>query len=129
LIDSLINSSRPWVGLLVLLPPFLLFIKQLIKIKKSAIVFSDIRSIPDFTNFRTATLFIPKLIFYIAWVMLVIALMGPRHGHEESTITTQGIAISMVLDVSQSMNQLDMPNEDGKAITRYEMVQMCLLNL
>ena len=123
MIQSIIDSSRPWLGLLILLPPFLYLLKQLIRLKPSALVFSDIRSIPDKTTFRTATLFIPKVIFYIAWCILVIALMGPRQGHKESKITTQGIAISMVMDISGSMQEVDMPTEDGKVISRYDMIQ------
>jgi Ca-activated chloride channel family protein len=123
MISSLLDSSRPWLALLIILPGALLLVKRFLNFKKPALVYSDIRSIPSINSFRTSTLFIPKILFFIAWCLLVIALIGPREGHEESNITTQGIAISMVMDISGSMKEIDMPTHDGKVISRYEMIQ------
>lgn len=122
-LNALIDSSRPWLILLVLLPIVLRLLFKFFKTKKASLIYSDIRFIPTVKTFRTSTLFIPKLLGYIAWVFMVIALMGPREGHEESKITTQGIAISMVMDLSASMKEVDMPLNNSKVISRYEMIQ------
>lgn len=119
---SSIDFVRPWFGLLIFLPLILPFLRKWKKRPKAAITFSDVKRVQGFQTWRTQTLFLPSLLAYLAWICLVIALMGPRHGHEETKITTEGIAVAMVMDVSGSMNAKDMPF-GGSVVTRYEMVE------
>ena len=119
---SNIDFSRPWLALLLLLIPIVWYLKKRFTGPKAAVIFSDLRLLSMEGTWRTKTLFISPLFQLLGWVTLIIALMGPRLGHEETKVTTEGIAISMVMDVSSSMQAEDMPL-DGQKINRYEMVK------
>ncbi len=119
---SNLDFSRPWIAVLILLVPLAYWAKRTFTGSSPAVIFSDLRLISSQGTWRTNTLFIPPLLLCLAWLSTVIALMGPRLGHEETKVTTEGIAISMVLDVSGSMTAEDMPFE-GQKINRFEMVK------
>lgn len=122
MIFSNLDFSRPWLGLLVLLIPLVWILSRRLGGTKAAVIFSDLRLISSEGTWRTKTLFIPSLLYLAGWLCMIIALMGPRLGHEETKVTTEGIAISMVMDVSSSMSEKDMPLE-GQVVNRYEMVK------
>lgn len=117
-----LEFSRPWLGLLILLILLVWLLRKHLSGTKAAVIFSDLRLISSEGTWRTRTLFLPDLIYFTGWLCMIIALMGPRLGHEETKVTTEGIAISMVMDVSSSMREKDMPLE-GQVINRYEMVR------
>lgn len=58
----------------------------------------------------------------LALVLLVLALAGPRWPDLHSRISTEGLAIQMVVDVSGSMAEPDF-DWDGKPISRLEAVK------
>jgi len=119
---SNLDFTRPWLALLILAIPLGYWLKKRFSGSHAAVIFSDLRLISVQGTWRTRTLFIPTVALALGWICMVIALMGPRLGHEETKITTEGIAISMVLDLSKSMEEEDMPF-DGVKISRYEMVK------
>lgn len=62
------------------------------------------------------------LLGLLSFALLVIALARPRHGKGTSEIEASGIDISLVLDVSGSMEALDF-ELDGKPVNRLEVVK------
>jgi Ca-activated chloride channel family protein len=113
--------TRPWMGLIVLIPILWFLFRQKWTGKKSALIFSDLRLINFVGTWRTHTIFLPSAIAFLAWCSLSFALMGPRLGHEETKVTTEGVALSMVIDVSASMAEEDMIM-NNQQVSRYEMV-------
>jgi Ca-activated chloride channel family protein len=122
MIWSSVAFTRPWLGLIVLLPILWFLFRQKWSVKKSALLFSDLRLINFAGTWRTRTIFIPNALFFLAWCSLSFALMGPKLGHEETKVTTEGVALSMVIDVSASMKEEDMIM-DNQQVSRYEMVE------
>jgi Ca-activated chloride channel family protein len=120
--DALV-FTQPWLGLFALLPIFVWALRQFLwKVKAPALVFSDLRLVHFPGTLRTRTLWLPKLLASLGWLSLCVALMGPKLGNEATQVTTEGVAISMVIDVSGSMNEEDMVM-DGQRVTRYDMVE------
>ena len=119
-----LTFAHPWLGLGILLPLAWWFLSsKVFSFKRPAIVFSDLRLISMPGTWRTRSIFMPSLLLILGWLCLCIALMGPRLGHEETKITTEGVGISMVLDVSSSMKENDMVTNDQRQISRYDMVE------
>jgi Ca-activated chloride channel homolog len=115
--------THPWFGLCAFLPALLWLIQRYVfAIKKPAIVFSDLRLVSMPGTWKTRTIFMPNTLSLLAWLSLSFALMGPRLGYEETKVTTEGVGISMVLDVSSSMKENDMVI-DNQQISRYDMVE------
>ena len=117
-----LSFALPWMGLIALAPLALWLWKRLWKQRPGAIIFSDLRLVKSRQTLRLRTLWLPSFLAALAWLLMSVALMGPRLGHEETKITTEGVAISMVLDVSGSMEENDMV-VGNRQLTRYEMVQ------
>ncbi|MBF0197677.1 MAG: VWA domain-containing protein [Planctomycetes bacterium] len=121
--DFFQDFSRPWFALCALVPFLYLLKNVFLPRRKPALVFSDIKRINIAPTLRVRLSFLPGLFYICAWIILCIALMGPRKGHEETKITTEGIAISMVMDVSASMAAEDMSLDNSNVISRYDMVE------
>lgn len=117
-----VSFSQPWMGLIALAPMILWLWRHFRNRKPGAIIFSDLRLIKSRRTIRLSTLWLPNALGCLAWFALSVSLMGPRLGHEATKITTEGVAISMVLDVSGSMKENDMVVKN-RQLTRYEMVQ------
>jgi len=56
---------------------------------------------------RQKLLWLPKVLFLLALLFLVISLARPREGREQTITQSEGIAIEMVVDRSGSMRALD----------------------
>ena len=115
--------TRPWMGIVALAPLLFFVLRKVWKQKETALMFSDVRAISIPPTFRQRIVKTPSVLCLAAWLCISIALMGPRKGHEETKVTTEGIAISMVMDVSSSMNAKDMSSNGTDVITRYKMVE------
>jgi Ca-activated chloride channel homolog len=65
---------------------------------------------------------LPAWLMALALILLVIALARPRTPHRETRISREGIAITMVVDLSSSMDARDMVAED-RSINRLNVVK------
>ncbi|MEC9372394.1 MAG: VWA domain-containing protein, partial [Planctomycetota bacterium] len=70
---------------------------------------------------RSQMAWTPLLLRLIVIAMLAVALARPREGVSETRITTQGIAIAMVVDRSGSMD--DPMESEGRAMPRFDVVK------
>ena len=87
------------------------------------VVFSSLALLPNQGRSRRARLaWLPDAAVALGLVALVIAAAGPRVGERFSRVHREGIAIMMVVDVSGSMQALDLSTEDRER-TRLEAVQ------
>ena len=73
-------------------------------------------------SLRSRLAWVPDAAVALALVALVVAAAGPRVGERFSRVHREGIAIMMVVDVSGSMQALDLSTEDRER-TRLEAVQ------
>lgn len=87
------------------------------------VVFSSLALLPRRgASLRSRLAWLPDAAVALALVALVVAAAGPRVGERFSRIHREGIAIMMVVDVSGSMQALDLSTEDRER-TRLEAVQ------
>jgi|TARA_B100000315_G_scaffold73405_1_gene66984 Ca-activated chloride channel family protein len=87
------------------------------------LVFSSLALIPSQQRgLRERLAWLPDALLALAVVFLTVALAGPRIGERYSRIHREGIAIMMVMDISGSMQALDLSTEDGER-TRLMAVQ------
>ncbi len=87
------------------------------------LVFSSLSLLPAHTStWRTRLAWVPHALLGLAVVALAIAMAGPRVGRATEHIEREGIAIMMVVDVSGSMQALDLSSA-SKEQTRLQAVQ------
>ena len=87
------------------------------------VVFSSLALLPNQDrSLRARLAWLPDAAVALGLVALVIAAAGPRVGERFSRVHREGIAIMMVVDVSGSMQALDLSTEDRER-TRLEAVQ------
>lgn len=84
------------------------------------VVFSSLRLLPrTSSSWRTRFAWAPDLLLAIAALALVVAMAGPRIPDRQSRVTREGIAIAMVVDISGSMQALDLSTEQEE-LTRLD---------
>ncbi len=92
------------------------------------VVFSSLRLLPAATKtWRTRLRFVPPLFLSLATAALALALAGPRVADRQTRVKKQGIAIMLVIDVSGSMQALDLSTPDRER-TRLDAVREVLLD-
>ena len=108
--NKFIHFESPWF--LLLLPLLFLGILAALTRKRPTIVVSSIRPYLASTR-RMLKIFTPvhiPLIFEgLGMISLLIGLVRPQHGIEETIRRTEGIDIMLALDVSGSMEAFDIP--------------------
>lgn len=78
---------------------------------KKAIKFSSVKLLTHFGMKRTIKHRIGKYIICLGMIFLIIALARPQIADEDQNIKDQGIDIAVVLDISKSMDSVDLkPN-------------------
>jgi len=78
-----------------------------------AIVFSSFRTLPPAAgSWRSQLSWLPDALIALGAASLGLALAGPRTGQRNSQVHREGIAIMMVVDISGSMQALDLSTED-----------------
>jgi Ca-activated chloride channel family protein len=93
--------------------------------KKSALTFSNVDSVNAApASWRTKTAFLPTLLRIIAIILLIIALARPRKGVGISSVSTEGVAMMIVVDKSGSMGQ--QMQFHGRETTRLDTVKEVL---
>jgi Ca-activated chloride channel family protein len=113
--------SAPWWLLsIVVIPPLVWW---LVWQPRGALRFSATRGLSALpAGRRTVALWGGALIRGTALLSLIIALAGPRWPDERTRITTEGIALMMVVDVSGSMAEPDF-DWQGERISRLDAVK------
>jgi len=66
---------------------------------------------------RQRLLWLPPAMTLVAIVLMILSLARPRHGREQTMVSTNGVAIELVVDRSGSMQALDF-QIDGKNVDR-----------
>ena len=103
---------------LLALPAFLLARRD-----PGRLTFSSLELLPaGARSWRARLAWLPDAMLALALVALVAALAGPRVSERMSRIQREGIAIMMAVDVSSSMQALDLSTE-GRERTRLQAVQ------
>lgn len=91
------------------------------------VIFSSLRLLPAAQKtWRLRLSFLPPLLLAVAAAALAVALAGPRAADRQTRVKKQGIAIMMVLDVSGSMQALDLSERDHER-TRLDAVREVLI--
>ncbi|HBV62347.1 MAG TPA: aerotolerance regulator BatA, partial [Rhodopirellula sp.] len=66
---------------------------------------------------RQRLVWLPPAMTLVAIVLMILSLARPRHGREQTMVSTNGVAIELVVDRSGSMQALDF-QIDGKNVDR-----------
>lgn len=114
--------ANPWLLLLLVLLPFWIW-RERRTAHRSGVKFSSVAGAASLTSFWTA--FGPTLLLVLrglALVLFVLALARPQVGKSESKVKTEGIDIVLAVDVSGSMQALDMTVQ-GKQTDRITVVK------
>lgn len=87
------------------------------------VVFSSFRVLPAHSgSWRARLAWVPDVLLATGVIALAISLAGPRIGERFSRVEKDGIAIMMVVDISGSMQALDLSTQDRER-TRLQAVQ------
>jgi Ca-activated chloride channel family protein len=115
-----LEFREPWLLLAALLAvPVYLMARQ----APGAIVFSSFRALPQIGgSWRSRLSWLPDAFLALGTVSLGLALAGPRIGQRNSEVHREGIAIMMVIDISGSMQALDLSTQDQE-LTRLDAVK------
>ncbi len=115
-----VEFREPLLLLLVLLAVPVFFLARR---APGRVLFSSFRALPaGAKSWRTRFAWLPDALLSLAVIALVLALAGPRIGERFSRIEKEGIAIMMVVDISGSMQALDLSTDDRER-TRLAAVQ------
>ncbi len=99
-------ASKYFLLLFLLIPLFVyLYIRQHRGVN---IHFSDISRIRDIYGHSSFIEYIPILLRIIALSLIIFALARPQHGRIYEKVTTKGIDIVLILDISGSMAAIDL---------------------
>lgn len=105
-----IEFRQPWMLLLALaaIPVYLLARRA-----PGRLLFSSFLLLPGGTrSWRTRFAWVPDALLALAVAALAVSLAGPRVGERFTRIEREGIAIMMVIDVSGSMQALDLSTDE-----------------
>lgn len=92
------------------------------------LIFSSLRILPPAgRSWRSRLRFLPPLLLALGVAALAVALAGPRIANRQARIKKQGIAIMMVIDISGSMQALDLSLPDRER-TRLDAVRDVLID-
>lgn len=100
--------AYPWVLFLLLLIPALYYYTVFIR-RRPSVVVASLQSFRKVVGHRRASF--PQWCILLGATVLVIALARPRFGDEKVMIRSQGIDIILALDLSGSMQALDVPRK------------------
>ncbi len=113
-----VELRQPWFLLAALAAPI---IYMWARRAPGRVTFSSLRLLPARRSWRARTSFVPALLLSLSAVGFAVALAGPRIPDRRGEVRREGIAIMMVVDVSGSMQALDLSTPD-KERTRLDAV-------
>ncbi len=98
---------RPWFLVLLAVLPLVVWWRWSRR-DQSSISFSSAATIwNERPTLRQRLSWLPFMLTMIALAIMIISLARPRHGREQTVVTSEGIAIELVVDRSGSMQALD----------------------
>ena len=101
-------ASPIFLLILILLPAIYWFLNKRKKEKEATLLFSALELLKDINpSPRVKLAFLPKVMRYATFLLLIVALARPQAGQKNEEIYNQGIDIMMILDTSTSMRALD----------------------
>jgi len=118
-------------------PEYLLFLALLIPMiwvyiigerrARPSVRFSDVSLVAGVHSSLTVRLrHVPFIVRIIGFILLVIALARPQKGFTEQEVTTHGVDIMLVLDVSTSMKALDFKPKNRLHVAKETMKKFIL---
>jgi Ca-activated chloride channel family protein len=114
-----LEFREPWLLLLALIAVPVFFLSRR---APGRVIFSSFLLLPSGSRgWRTRFAWLPDVLLALAAASLALALAGPRIGERHTRVEREGIAIMMVVDISGSMQALDL-STDEKERTRLEAV-------
>jgi len=110
----------PWMFLLLLfwIPMILVYIRRERRFRP-AIRFSDLTTIKKInTSVFVKVRHILPALRLLGFGLLVVAAARPQQGHTDEEVSTEGVDIMMVLDISESMRALDFKPDNRLAVAK-----------
>ncbi len=108
---SQFRFAYPLVLLILVLPVLIYYQPNLRRFWPSSAAtmrYSDVRLMRGLaTSWRVRLRFLPDVLRWLGWTLLVVALARPQGGRVEQTISGSGIDIVLALDISNSMAAQD----------------------
>lgn len=118
----MINFAYPFVLLLILLAPVLMWLRGR-QGAPAAVRYSSLKLLTQGTRpIKSRRGHLNFLLLLIPWVLIIVALARPRITDIEETTESSGVDIMLAIDVSGSMNAMDF-FIDGDRDTRLEAVK------
>ena len=112
--------ASPYLLLLLFAVPLVVWLGCVRRRVKAAVLYSSTES---FHGIKPSLMYrlrhLPAVLRCVALVLIVVALARPQKGQESVVVSTEGIAIEMVVDTSTSMMSEDM-NFGGKRMNRLD---------
>lgn len=92
------------------------------------VIFSSLKLLPAAARtWRTRLRILPPVLLALSTAALAVALAGPRVADRQTRVKKQGIAVMLVIDVSGSMQALDLSDKDRER-TRLDAVRDVLVD-
>lgn len=114
-------ANIEYLFFLLLLIPLIAFYVFREKKKKESLLFSEIKGLQKLPKQLSVRLRHILIVLRVAGLaLLIVALARPQTGAKQRLITSDGIDIVMVLDVSTSMKALDFKPENRLAVAKRE---------
>ncbi|MEL7498893.1 MAG: VWA domain-containing protein [Planctomycetota bacterium] len=98
----------PWLLLLLLGLPLLGWLMYRAKANPNAVLFSSVAFAHMLQpTLRQRLMWLPKALMLASLTLIIVGLCRPRFGQDRTIVTTEGIAIELIIDRSPSMNAQD----------------------
>lgn len=105
--------QHPWFLILLLIVPFLGW-RMWKRANERFVAFSSvIQEWQVRPTWRQRLAWVPSALTLCALTLMIVSLARPRHGRQQTVISSEGIAIEMVVDRSSSMRALDFKIDDA----------------
>lgn len=119
----MITFGQPWFLVLLGVIP-LIWWAHLSPRRRAAIRFSSVDRVKEgVTPISMYARHVPPVLRSLAVALVVLAIARPQKADEETRISTEGIAIQLVLDRSGSMKNEDFIDAAGRRLTRLDAVK------
>lgn len=118
--------AYPWVLLLALVLVPIVWFDWLRTSRRASLRFSatdDLLAVAGKPSWAVRARVILPILRTLAVLLLVVALARPQRADELTKVTTEGVALELVVDRSSSMSQRDLVDQNGRAYSRLQAVK------